>query len=65
MSLFDEGTNDGFKGAIHGAALVLMALMSVYHGVRWWRTGRPRNAAFAVLYGVVTVAEPFQIAKHL
>jgi len=64
MSLFDRG-DDGFKGACHGAMLVLAVLSTAYNWIAYRRRPSPILAVNTAFYGAVAVVEVGQILKHV
>lgn len=64
VSLFDEG-DAHFKGAIHGALLVLCAQCAIYNDVVYRKRGGAWHLWSSAIYAAMCALEIVQIGRHL
>jgi hypothetical protein len=65
MSFTDSGQHEGVKGAVHGAAFTLFAIIGVYNAIAW-RSRRERHLAVNVAVSAVICGwELYQVRGHL
>lgn len=65
MSLFDEQSDDRFKGCIHGAMLVLALEVCAYNAVVLCRRGAAWHGFAVVAYAGLIALECTQIRRHV
>lgn len=63
MSLFDHG-DEVFKGAVHGATLMLALEMALYNAVVYKQRGTRWHLFTTAVYGSLVVLEVVQVARH-
>ena len=65
LSVLECGSCEPLKVAVHGAALVLFAVMGLYNTAAWLARRQAHLGVNAVLYTALTIWERQQVAHHV
>lgn len=65
LSILDNGSREGLKGVIHGAALCLAVVTAAYNTAAWLHRREPHLAVNSVIYIALVFFEHQQVRHHL
>ncbi len=65
LSILENGTRETLKGAIHGVALCLAALIGMYNAAAWLQRRQPHLAVNTLVYTALILFECQHVRHHL
>lgn len=65
LSILETGSRETIKGAVHGAALCLAALMWAYNFAAWLQRREPHLAVNTLVYTALVLFEREHVRHHL
>lgn len=65
MVLMQSGRYEGFKAAVHGAALGLAGVMAFYNAAAWWQRRERHLALNTFVYTGAILWEVARVKHHL